>query len=146
MLTNPTQISGDNEGWVEEFEVIEMERGGPDDSGRRRPVPVEGSESRIPIDVVIISVGTRSNPILTQATPDMELNKWGNIVADPDTLATSKEGVFAGGDIVTGAATVIQAMGAGKVGARSIDRFLQGLPLKPEPEEEEAEAEGAAAK
>ncbi|GBE58480.1 glutamate synthase [NADPH] small chain [bacterium BMS3Abin01] len=146
LLTNPTQIIGDNEGWVEEIEVIEMELGEPDASGRRRPVPVEGSESRIPIDVVIISVGTRSNPILTQATPDMELNKWGNIVADPDTLATSKEGVFAGGDIVTGAATVIQAMGAGKVGARSIDRFLRGLPLKPEPEEEGAEAEGAAAK
>jgi glutamate synthase (NADPH/NADH) small chain len=145
MLTNPVQIVGDNEGWVEEIEVIQMELGEPDDSGRRRPVPVEGSESRIPIDVVIMAVGTRSNPVLTQATPDMELNKWGNIVADPDTLATSKEGVFAGGDIVTGAATVILAMGAGKVASRSIDRYLQGLPLKPETDAETA-AEGAAAK
>ncbi len=145
MLTNPTQIIGDQEGWVEEIEVISMELGEPDDSGRRRPIPVEGSESRIPVDVVIMSVGTRSNPVLTQATPDMELNKWGNIVADPDTLATSKEGVFAGGDIVTGAATVILAMGAGKVASRSIDRYLQGLPLKPEPEEVETAEAGAEA-
>ena len=145
MLTNPTQIIGDNEGWVEEIEVIQMELGEPDDSGRRRPMPVEGSESRIPVDVVIISVGTRSNPVLTQATPDMELNKWGNIVADPDTLVTSKEGVFAGGDIVTGAATVILAMGAGKVAAGSIDRYLQGLPLKPEPEAAETAEAGAEA-
>ncbi|MHB0915443.1 MAG: NADPH-dependent glutamate synthase [Thermoleophilia bacterium] len=134
MLTNPTQIIGDNEGWVEEIECIQMELGEPDDSGRRRPVAVAGSEYRIPIDVVIISVGTGSNPILTKATPSLELNKWGNIVADEETGATSMEGVFAGGDIVTGAATVILAMGAGKIGARSIDRYLQGLPLKPEVE------------
>jgi glutamate synthase (NADPH/NADH) small chain len=141
LLTNPTQIIDDNDGWVEEIECIQMELGEPDDSGRRRPVPVAGSEFRLPVDVVIISVGTGSNPILTQATPDLELNKWGNIVADDDTLATSMEGVFAGGDIVTGAATVILAMGAGKIGARSIDRYLQGLPLLPEAEVEEAEVE-----
>jgi glutamate synthase (NADPH/NADH) small chain len=141
LLTNPTQIIDDNDGWVEEIECIQMELGEPDDSGRRRPVPLAGSEFRLPVDVVIISVGTGSNPILTQATPDLEVNKWGNIVADEDTLATSMEGVFAGGDIVTGAATVILAMGAGKIGARSIDRYLQGLPLKPEPETEEAEVE-----
>jgi len=141
LLTNPTQIIGDNEGWVEEIECIQMELGEPDDSGRRRPVAVAGSEYRIPIDVVIMSIGTGSNPILTQATPELELNKWGNIVADEETGATSMEGVFAGGDIVTGAATVILAMGAGKIGARSIDRYLQGLPLKPEPEAAEAEVE-----
>lgn len=139
LLTNPTRIIGDNDGWVEEIECVQMELGEPDDSGRRRPVKVEGSEYRIPIDVVIMSIGTGSNPILTQATPGLELNKWGNIVADEETGATSIEGVFAGGDIVTGAATVILAMGAGKVGARSIDRYLQGLPLKPEAEAEAAE-------
>jgi glutamate synthase (NADPH/NADH) small chain len=140
LLTNPTQIISDNEGWVEEIECIQMELGEPDDSGRRRPVAVDGSEYRIPIDVVIMSIGTGSNPVLTQATPDLELNKWGNIVADEATGETSMEGVFAGGDIVTGAATVILAMGAGKIGARSIDRYLQGEPLLPEPEPEPEEA------
>ncbi len=143
LLNNPVQIIGDNDGWVEEIECIQMELGEPDESGRRRPVPVEGSEYRIPVDVVIMAIGTRSNPVLTQATPDLELNKWGNIVADPETLATSMEGVFAGGDIVTGAATVILAMGAGKTGARSIDRYLRGLPLKPEAEAETAEQASA---
>jgi len=152
LLTNPTQIIGDQEGWVEEIEVIDMELGEPDASGRRRPVPVEGSERRIPVDAVIVSVGTRANPLLTKSTSGLDLNKWGNIVADENTLATSKEGVFAGGDIVTGAATVILAMGAGKTGARSIDRYLQGLPLLTEDEEEairtaiEKAAEKAAAK
>ena len=136
LLTNPTRIIGDNEGWVEEIEVIEMELGEPDASGRRRPVPVEGSERRIPVDVVIVSVGTKANPLLTKSTSGLDLNKWGNIVADENTLATSKEGVFAGGDIVTGAATVILAMGAGKIGARSIDRFLQGQPLLTNEEQE----------
>lgn len=137
LLTNPTQIIGDNEGWVEEIEVMDMELGEPDASGRRRPVTVDGSERRIPIDVVIVSVGTKANPLLTKSTSGLDLNKWGNIVADENTLQTSKEGVFAGGDIVTGAATVILAMGAGKTGARSIDRYLQGQPLLT-PEEEEA--------
>lgn len=137
MLTNPTQIIGDNEGWVEEIEVVDMELGEPDASGRRRPVTVDGSERRIPVDVVIVSVGTKANPLLTKSTKGLDLNKWGNIVADENTLLTSKEGVFAGGDIVTGAATVILAMGAGKTAARSIDRYLQGQPLLT-PEEEEA--------
>lgn len=139
LLASPTQILGDDEGWVREMEIVHMELGEPDESGRRRPVPIEGSESRIPVDAVIMAIGTRSNPLLTKSTKGLELNKWGLIVVDEETMATSKEGVFAGGDIVTGAATVILAMGAGKVAARSIDRFLQGLPLKPEAEEAETE-------
>lgn len=152
LLTNPTQIIGDDEGWVEEIEVVDMELGEPDASGRRRPVTVDGSERRIPVDVVIVSVGTKANPLLTKSTTGLDLTKWGNIMADEHTLATSKEGVFAGGDIVTGAATVILAMGAGKTGARSIDRYLQGQPLLTEEEEEairaaeEKKAEKAAAK
>lgn len=140
LLTNPTQIIGDQEGWVEEIEVVDMELGEPDASGRRRPVTVDGSERRIPVDVVIVSVGTKANPLLTKSTKGLDLNKWGNIVADEHTLATSKEGVFAGGDIVTGAATVILAMGAGKTGARSIDRYLQGEPLLTAEEEEAIKA------
>ncbi|MHB0866069.1 MAG: NADPH-dependent glutamate synthase [Thermoleophilia bacterium] len=148
LLTNPTQIIGDNEGWVEEIEVVDMELGEPDASGRRRPVPVDGSERRIPVDVVIVSVGTKANPLLTRSTSGLDLNKWGNIVADDNTLVTSKEGVFAGGDIVTGAATVILAMGAGKIAARSIDRYLQGEPLLTAEEEAaiQAQADKAAEK
>ena len=136
LLANPTQIIGDERGWVHEIEVIDMELGEPDDSGRRRPVPKAGSERRIQVDAVIVSVGTKANPLLTKSTAGLDLNKRGNIVADEFTLATSKEGVFAGGDIVTGAATVILAMGAGKTAARSIDRYLQGQPLLSAEEEE----------
>jgi len=136
LLANPTQIIGDDNGWVKEIEVIDMELGEADASGRRRPVPIKGSERRIAVDVVIVSVGTNANPLLTQSTSGLDLNKRGNIVADEHTLATSKKGVFAGGDIVTGAATVILAMGAGKTGARSIDRYLQGLPLLSAEEQE----------
>jgi len=138
LLANPTQITGDADGWVKEIEVIDMELGEPDSSGRRRPVPIEGSERRIPADVVIVSVGTSANPLLTKSTSGLDLTKRGNIVADEHTLATSKDGVFAGGDIVTGAATVILAMGAGKTGARSIDRYLQGQPLLTAEEQEAA--------
>ncbi len=140
LLTNPVRIVDDQQGWVEEIEVIKMELGEPDADGRRRPVPVEGSETRILVDVVIMAIGTRANPLLTQTTKNLDLNKWGNIVADEHTLATSKEGVFAGGDIVTGAATVILAMGAGKLAARSIDRYLQGQPLLTADEEAEIKA------
>ena len=87
LLTNPTQIIGDDEGWVEEIEVVDMELGEPDASGRRRPVTVDGSERRIPVDVVIVSVGTKANPLLTKSTSGLDLNKWGNIVADENTLA-----------------------------------------------------------
>ena len=136
LLANPTQIIGDEQGWVHEIEVIDMELGEPDASGRRRTVPVAGSERRIQVDVVIVSVGTKANPLLTRSTGGLDLTKRGNIVADEHTLATSKEGVFAGGDIVTGSATVILAMGAGKTAARSIDRYLQGQPLLTAQEEE----------
>jgi glutamate synthase (NADPH/NADH) small chain len=136
LLANPTQIIGDERGWVHEIEVIDMELGEPDDSGRRRPVPKAGSERRIQVDAVIVSVGTKANPLLTKSTRGLDLNKRGNIVADENTLATSKEAVFAGGDIVTGSATVILAMGAGKTAARSIDRYLQGQPLLTTQEEE----------
>jgi glutamate synthase (NADPH/NADH) small chain len=136
LLANPTQIIGDERGWVHEIEVIDMELGEPDASGRRRPVPKAGSERRIQVDAVIVSVGTKANPLLTRSTTGLELTKRGNIVADENTLETSKQGVFAGGDIVTGSATVILAMGAGKTAARSIDRYLQGQPLLTTEEQE----------
>jgi len=102
-----------------------MELGEPDASGRRRPVPVKGSEFILPVEVVISAIGQGPNPLLTKNTSGLELTKWGNIVADPETGKTSKQGVFAGGDIVTGAATVILAMGAGKKAAAAIDRYLK---------------------
>ena len=123
-LQNPTRVLGRDDGWVRAMELINMELGEPDASGRRRPVPKPGSEHLLDVDVVIAAVGQGPNPLLTGATPDLALTKWGNIVADEETGKTSKRGVFAGGDIVTGAATVILAMGAGKKAARAIDAFL----------------------
>ena len=101
-----------------------MELGEPDDSGRRRPVPIEGSEYRMPIDIVIVAVGTGPNPIIFQSTPELKRNRWGYIEVTPDTMETSIENVYAGGDIVTGSATVIQAMGAGRIAARAIHEKL----------------------
>jgi glutamate synthase (NADPH/NADH) small chain len=101
-----------------------MELGEPDESGRRRPVPIPGSEFVLPLDVAIIAVGTSANPLVQSTTPDLKTRKRGYIEADPETLRTSKRGVFAGGDIVTGGATVILAMGAGRRAARSIDAYL----------------------
>jgi glutamate synthase (NADPH/NADH) small chain len=124
-LRNPTRILGDENGWVRAMEVIEMELGEPDASGRRRPIPKEGTEHTIDVDVVVSAIGQGPNPLLTSATPDLKLTKWGNIVADEETGKTDKKGVFAGGDIVTGAATVILAMGAGKKAARAIDEYLR---------------------
>ena len=124
LLTNPVRILGDANGWVKGIECIKMELGEPDDSGRRRPLPVEGSEHVIDVDMVIMAIGQGPNPLLTATTPDLKLTKWGNIIADGETCKTSKQGVFAGGDIVTGAATVILAMGAGKKGAEAIDQYL----------------------
>ncbi|HHX23798.1 MAG TPA: FAD-dependent oxidoreductase, partial [Thermoanaerobacterales bacterium] len=123
-LTNPTRIIGDENGWVKGIECIRMELGEPDSSGRRRPIPIEGSEFIIDIDTVVMSIGTGPNPLLTKATEGLELNKYGYIATDEDGK-TSKEGVWAGGDIVTGAATVILAMGAGKKAAQSIHEYLQ---------------------
>ncbi len=124
LLTNPTQFFGDENGRLTGMECLKMELGEPDASGRRRPVPIEGSEFRIDCDLVVVSVGSNANPLLTNATPDMSLNRWGNIVADPVTGKTTKKGVWAGGDIVTGAATVILAMGAGRAAANSMHDYL----------------------
>ena len=124
LLTNPIRILGNERGWVTGLECVQTKLTEPDDSGRRRPVAIEGSEHVIDVDMVIVAIGQGPNPLLTSTTPDLELTKWGNIVADEETGRTSKKGVFAGGDIVTGAATVILAMGAGKIAARSIDQYL----------------------
>ncbi len=133
-LCNPTRVLGTPDGWVRGIECVRMELGAPDDSGRRRPVPVKGSEFVIDCDLVIPAIGTRANPLLTQATPDLKLNQWGYIEAD-EHGRTSKPGVFAGGDIVRGSATVILAMGDGKKSAAAIDRYVRskhGLPPLPE--------------
>lgn len=125
VLTNPTQILGDDKGWVKGIECVEMELGEPDASGRRRPIAKEGSEHVVDVDTVIMSIGTSPNPLIRSTTPDLSTNKWGCIVADEQTGQTSKDGVFAGGDAVTGAATVILAMGAGKKAATAIDEFIK---------------------
>lgn len=125
LLTNPVRILGDKRGWVTGLECVRMELGEPDDSGRRRPVPIKGSEFVIDVDMVVVAIGQGPNPLLTSTTPDLKLTKWGNIIADEETGRTSKKGVFAGGDIVTGAATVILAMGAGKKAAQAIDQYLK---------------------
>jgi len=125
LLTNPIEVLGDEQGWVRAVRCQKMELGEPDDSGRRRPVPIEGSEYDIPCQVFIIAIGTRANPLLTQTTPGLETNKWGNIVIDDDCM-TSIPGVFAGGDIVRGAATVILAMGDGKKASAAMHKYLMG--------------------
>ena len=124
LLTNPTKIIGDD-GWVKSIECIEMELGEPDESGRRRPIEIEGSEFIIDVDTVIIAIGQSPNPLLKDTTKGLDTHSWGGIIVDEDTLATSKQGVYAGGDAVTGAATVILAMGAGKQAAKSIDEALK---------------------
>jgi len=124
-LNSPVAIYGNEEGLVTGVRVIKMELGEPDSSGRRRPIPIEGSEYDVQIDNVIMAIGQGPNPLVTQSTPGLELNRRGNIVVDEETMMTSIPGVFAGGDIVTGAATVILAMGAGKTAARGIDRYLR---------------------
>jgi glutamate synthase (NADPH/NADH) small chain len=106
------------------MKLVRMELGDPDESGRRTAVPVPGSEFVMPIDVAIIAIGTGANPLVQSTTPDLRTNRWGYIVVDPQTFRTSKRAVFAGGDIVSGAATVILAMGAGRAAARSIHDFL----------------------
>lgn len=124
LLTNPVQFIGDEKGRVKAVECLKMELGEPDASGRRSPIPVKGSEFTIAIDVAIIAIGNGPNPLIPKTTPGMNITKRGNIIADPETMKTSKIGVFAGGDIVTGAATVIQAMGAGRKAAKAIDEYL----------------------
>jgi glutamate synthase (NADPH) small chain len=124
LLTNPTRYLGDANGRLTGMECLRMELGEPDSSGRRRPVAVKGSEFEIVCDLCIVAVGSGANPLLTSETPDMQLNKWGNVVADERNGKTTKKGVWAGGDIVTGAATVILAMGAGRAAADSIHEYL----------------------
>ena len=124
LLTNPVEFVGDEKGWLTGAKCVRMELGEPDASGRRRPVPVVGSETILPASVVIIGVGTTANPLIQSTTPDLKTNARNYIVADPETLRTSKRGVFAGGDIVTGGATVILAMGAGRKAAASIHDYL----------------------
>lgn len=124
LLTNPTKYLGDENGRLVGMECLRMELGEPDDSGRRRPVAIVGSEFIVDCDLCIVAVGSGANPLLTSETPDMKLNKWGNVVTDPSTGKTTKKAVWAGGDIVTGAATVILAMGAGRDAANSIHDYL----------------------
>jgi glutamate synthase (NADPH/NADH) small chain len=125
LLTNPVRFIGDEKGRLKAVECVRMELGEPDDSGRRRPVVVKGSEFTIDIDVAIVAIGNGPNPLIPRTTPGLALNKWGNIVAHEESMKTSRKGVFAGGDIVTGAATVILAMGAGRKAAMAIDTYLQ---------------------
>ena len=110
---------------VSGLELIRMELGEPDDSGRRRPVPIKGSEFTLDVDSVVVSIGQGPHPLVPSTTPGLKTTKWGNIVADEETGITSREGVFAGGDIVTGAATVILAMGAGKLASKTIDNYVR---------------------
>lgn len=126
LLTNPTEILVDDNGWVKGIRCIRMELGEPDASGRRRPVPVEGSEFEMEVDTVIMSLGTSPNPLISSTTEGLDVNRKKCIVADEDNGQTSKEGVFAGGDAVTGAATVILAMGAGKAAAKGIHEYITG--------------------
>ncbi|MEI7832346.1 MAG: NADPH-dependent glutamate synthase [bacterium] len=124
-LVAPVEVMGNETGWVSGLKCLRMELGEPDASGRRRPVPIAGSEYVIPCDIVVVAIGTRANPLLTNSTPDLKLNKWGNIIAE-ENGQTSIPGVYAGGDIVRGAATVILAMGDGKSSAQAINEYLQG--------------------
>ncbi len=127
LLTNPVEFLGDENGWVKGMKLIKMELGEPDDSGRRRPVPIPGSEYEMEVDTVVVAIGNGANPLVPNTTPGLETNKWGNIIADEETGETSKKGVYAGGDIVIGAATVILAMGAGKKAARAIHKYIMGI-------------------
>ena len=124
LLTNPIRYIGNDKGWVVGMECLRMELGEPDDSGRRRPVPIKGSEYVIDIDTAVVAIGAGANPLVQSTTPGLDTNKWNYIIADEATGQTSREGVFAGGDIVTGAATVILAMGAGRNAATAIHQYL----------------------
>ena len=125
MLTNPVEFISDENGWVKSVRCIRMELGEPDSSGRRRPIAIPGSEFDIDADLVVVAIGNGSNPLISQTTPDLKCNKWGNILVNGAEGRTSKRGIFAGGDIVSGSATVILAMGAGRDAAKSIDEFIK---------------------
>lgn len=129
LLASPIEYLGDENGWLKAVRIQMMELGEPDASGRRRPVPIEGEIHEHPIEVAVVAVGNGSNPIVSTTTPDLKVNKWGNILVDEKTMKTSKKGVFAGGDIVTGGATVILAMGAGRTAAAAINEYLNNTEL-----------------
>ena len=125
ILHNPVEYIGDENGWVKQIKCIRMELGEPDDSGRRRPISIKGSEFTIDVDTVVVAIGTEANPVIPKTTPGLDVNKWGYIVTKNEAGETSREGVYAGGDIVTGSATVILAMGAGRQAANAIDAFVR---------------------
>jgi len=124
-LMAPLELIGDDSGTLKAIKLQKMELGEPDSSGRRRPVPIEGAIEEIPVDAVVIAIGNGSNPIISQTTPELIVNKWGNILVDESNMKTNMKGIFAGGDIVTGGATVILAMGAGRTAAKAIDDYLK---------------------
>jgi glutamate synthase (NADPH/NADH) small chain len=128
-LNNPVAYIGDENDWVKSMRLIKMALGEEDSSGRRRPIPIEGSEYEMPVDLVVVAIGNGVNPILQQTTKGLAFNRWGNIIVNKEDLSTSIPGVFAGGDIVTGSATVILAMGAGRRAAQSIDSYLKSEPI-----------------
>ncbi len=133
LLTNPVRFIGNDEGWLTAMECLQMELGEPDDSGRRRPVPIPGSEFILDVDTAIIAIGQSPNPLIRSTTDGLETQKWGGIIIDEKTGMTSIPGVFAGGDAVTGAATVITAMGAGKVAAAGVDAYIREKHNLPKP-------------
>lgn len=125
LLAAPLEFLGDEDSWLRSMNMQKMELGEPDASGRRRPVPIDGAIENIPLDVAVVAIGNGSNPIISQTTPDLVVNRWGNITVDLASMKSSKKGVFAGGDIVTGGATVILAMGAGRTAAKAINEYIQ---------------------
>ena len=129
-LTAPTKFIGDEKGCVKAMECIQMELGEPDSSGRRRPIPIKGSEFIMETDLVVVAIGNSPNPLIPQTTPQLEVGKWGNVEVDWETMATSMEGVYAGGDIIRGGATVILAMGDARVAAAEMDKYLRSLKEK----------------
>jgi glutamate synthase (NADPH/NADH) small chain len=124
-LTTPTRFIGDEKGHVKAMECIRMKLGEPDASGRRRPIPIEGSEFIMEADLVVVAIGNSPNPLIPQTTPQLKVGKWGNLEVNWDTMETSMKGVYAGGDIIRGGATVILAMGDARVAAQEIHKYLQ---------------------
>ena len=124
-LTSPVAYHGNSNGWVEDMECIQMELSEPDDSGRRRPKPIQGSNFRIPVDTVIVAIGAKSNDLLMRTTSGLEINKDGYLIVDPETQMTSHPGIFAGGDIASYEATVISAMGQGRKAAKYMDQYVR---------------------